>query len=151
LRAVLGKPWLWPHLPAFAIVLAAGRLRGRVGWARTDSLRAMASAPVPPSVDVVVVTYNNVDTVDQCLASFRSGHANLAVTVVDNDSRDGTAEHVAHAHPDVTLVRNERNAGFAAAVNQAGSQAAVTSPSVTGCQDSAAGSDGSMRGTRGVP
>jgi GT2 family glycosyltransferase len=40
------------------------------------------------------------------------------VVAVDNASRDGSADMLA-AHPDVRLIRNPRNVGFAAAVNQA--------------------------------
>ena len=43
----------------------------------------------------------------------------VEVVVVDNASTDGTAETIAERHPDVRVLRNERNLGFGAAVNRA--------------------------------
>ena len=66
-------------------------------------------------VGAVIVTYNSRAcvgrAVDSCL---REG---LEVVVVDNASEDGTADAIA-GRPDVKLVRNLENRGFAAAVNQ---------------------------------
>ncbi|GLZ41370.1 glycosyltransferase [Actinokineospora sp. NBRC 105648] len=39
LRVVARRPGLWPHLPGFAAVLAAGKLRSTTGWARASRLR----------------------------------------------------------------------------------------------------------------
>jgi GT2 family glycosyltransferase len=41
------------------------------------------------------------------------------IIVVDNSSSDGTLESVSAAFPDLVLLRNEKNIGFGAAVNQA--------------------------------
>jgi GT2 family glycosyltransferase len=67
---------------------------------------------------VLIVTYCNRATVDSCLASVRSSRGELAVTVVDNASPDGTGDHVARRHPGVKLIRNRLNVGFGVAVNQ---------------------------------
>jgi GT2 family glycosyltransferase len=47
----------------------------------------------------------------------------LEVIVVDNASVDGSGDLVAMAFPDVVLIRNRRNLGFATANNQAATQA----------------------------
>jgi N-acetylglucosaminyl-diphospho-decaprenol L-rhamnosyltransferase len=41
----------------------------------------------------------------------------MKLTVVDNDSRDGTAEMIASEYPEVDLIASARNLGFAAATN----------------------------------
>lgn len=68
---------------------------------------------------VVMVTYNCADWVGRCLDALPASLAGRSaeVVVVDNASSDGSAAAVA-AHPGVRLVENERNVGFAAAVNQ---------------------------------
>ena len=63
---------------------------------------------------VVVVTYNSGEVIGRCLDAC-AGFA--AVVVVDNASRDNTAEQV-RQRPSVKLIVNSSNRGFAAAVNQ---------------------------------
>jgi GT2 family glycosyltransferase/SAM-dependent methyltransferase len=72
---------------------------------------------------VIVVTYNNLDYTRQCLESVLrdSLYPNLEVIVVDNASTDGTPDYLqalAAEHDHVTIILNQRNAGFAAANNQ---------------------------------
>ncbi len=71
-------------------------------------------------VSVIVVNWNVRDLLRQCLASVRDGGGALAVEtiVVDNASTDGSAEMVRMEFPEVTLIANEHNPGFAAANNQ---------------------------------
>lgn len=73
------------------------------------------------SLDVVVVAYKSRELLRDCLASLRTfppGGA-MAVIVVDNHSEDGTAEMVRTEFPEVRLIENPDNAGFARANNQA--------------------------------
>lgn len=67
-------------------------------------------------VGIVVVTYNSEEVISECLeACLRL--AGVRVVVVDNHSEDATVEEV-RRHPDVQVVANRTNRGFAAAVNQ---------------------------------
>ncbi|MDT7855937.1 glycosyltransferase family 2 protein [Rubrivirga sp. S365] len=77
-------------------------------------------------VSVVIVTYNVRGFLDQALRSVERASAGLAVEtfVVDNDSADGSAEMVRERFPDVRLIANEENVGFAVANNQALREAA---------------------------
>ena len=72
-------------------------------------------------VSVVIVTYNVREFLDQALRSVERASVGLSVEtfVVDNDSADGSAEMVAERFPDVRLIANEENVGFAVANNQA--------------------------------
>ena len=64
-------------------------------------------------VGVVVVTYNSAEVIEACLDSC----ASLPVVVVDNASEDDTIQRV-RRRPEVQLIANSANLGFAAAVNQ---------------------------------
>ena len=57
----------------------------------------------------------------RCLLALEEQRAqlDLAVTVVDNASGDGSAELVSQEFPRVRLIRNDQNVGFGAAHNQA--------------------------------
>lgn len=72
------------------------------------------------SVAVVVVSYNARRHLEACLESLLRTPPTVdhQVIVVDNASRDGSADMVA-ARRGVTLIRNRENVGFARANNQA--------------------------------
>ncbi|MGQ0552739.1 MAG: glycosyltransferase [Planctomycetota bacterium] len=77
-----------------------------------------------PDVSLVVVNWNTRELLRECLLSLgrcATGTQN-EVLVVDNASRDGSAELVRREFPGVRLIANERNLGFAAACNQGLSQ-----------------------------
>jgi len=63
-------------------------------------------------VSVVVVTYDGLPWVEQCLASVRG----VPTVVVDNGSRDGTVAFVRERFPDVDVIESE-NLGLAAGWN----------------------------------
>jgi N-acetylglucosaminyl-diphospho-decaprenol L-rhamnosyltransferase len=90
----------------------------------TASAAPVASVPAPPDVSVVIVSFNTRALLDACLSTvLASIGVRLEVFVVDNASHDGSPEHVAATFPDVCLIRNPRNRGFAAANNVAIPQA----------------------------
>jgi GT2 family glycosyltransferase len=77
-----------------------------------------------PRISVVVLTWNGADYIAPCLeALLAQAPPALEVLVVDNGSTDGTPDLVAERFPQVRLLRNERNLGFAAG-NNAGLRAA---------------------------
>jgi GT2 family glycosyltransferase len=71
-------------------------------------------------LSVVIVSYNSARFLDVCIQSIhaRSGGIELEVIVVDNASRDGSADIVAQLFPHVVCIRNSQNTGFAYACNQ---------------------------------
>ena len=81
-----------------------------------------STAPVSPDVSVVIVSWNTRELLRACLASVRAAAAELPggaeVVVVDNASRDGSPDMIREAFPEVDLVCNTTNVGFAAANNQ---------------------------------
>jgi N-acetylglucosaminyl-diphospho-decaprenol L-rhamnosyltransferase len=72
-----------------------------------------------PELSVVIVSYNTRDILARCLRDLSAAAAGLDVEtiVVDNGSTDGSVELMAH-WPDVTLIANRDNGGFATANNQ---------------------------------
>ena len=71
-----------------------------------------------PRVSVVVVNFNGVRLLADCLDSIAAQEVpgGLEVVVVDNASTDGSREHL-RARPDVRLVEVDRNLGFAGGNN----------------------------------
>jgi hypothetical protein len=67
-----------------------------------------------PSVTAVVIGYNSKDIVGPCLQTLLDqDYPNLEVVVVDNASKDGTAEFVATNFPQIKLIASDVNLGFA--------------------------------------
>ncbi len=68
---------------------------------------------------IVIANYNTRDLLRACLASLREGAArsNAAIWVVDNASHDGSAAMVQAEFPQVQLIVNSHNGGFAYANN----------------------------------
>lgn len=79
----------------------------------------MNSAPV---LTTVIVSYNTRALLDPCLAALAAACEGLGrcdTILVDNASRDGSAEHVEQQYPDVRLIRSGGNIGFGRANNLA--------------------------------
>ncbi|MCH8049435.1 glycosyltransferase family 2 protein, partial [Patescibacteria group bacterium] len=70
-------------------------------------------------LSIVVVTYKeNLDVLKECFDSVaRSQHIGYELIVVDNGAKDAT-RGLLYSYPDSIYIRNQKNQGFAAAVNQ---------------------------------
>ena len=83
-------------------------------------------------LSVVIVNYNVKYFLEQCLHSVAKAAQGIdcEVFVVDNNSVDGSCAMVAEKFPQVKLIENKRNTGFAVANNQAidGRICAATQP-----------------------
>jgi GT2 family glycosyltransferase len=73
------------------------------------------------TVSIVIVNWNTVDMLCECLSSVEKNLGNLEaeILLVDNASTDGSVERVKRDFPSVILISNTQNVGFAAANNQA--------------------------------
>jgi GT2 family glycosyltransferase len=69
--------------------------------------------------DIILVNYNSTDHLLVCLKSIYYALNGLSsqIAVIDNDSKDNV-ERVTAAFPDIQLIKNTTNMGFAKAVNQ---------------------------------
>lgn len=78
------------------------------------------AAPATPRVTFVIVSWNARDYLRECLETLRIATSAIAseVFVVDNASTDGSWELVRDKFPEVALIQNDQNLGFARANNQ---------------------------------
>ena len=82
---------------------------------------ARLAAGEPGLLSVCIVNWNTRELLAACLA-YLQAHPYCGpcqVVVVDNGSQDGSAELVRSRFPQVRLIANETNLGYAAATNQA--------------------------------
>lgn len=72
-------------------------------------------------LSVIIVGYNVRDFLRQCLHSVKTASEKIdsEIFVVDNNSEDGSVEMIKDEYPNVNLIINKVNSGFAAANNQA--------------------------------
>ncbi|MBK8099805.1 MAG: glycosyltransferase family 2 protein [Planctomycetes bacterium] len=67
-----------------------------------------------PPVTAVVIGYNSKDIVGPCLQTLLDqDYPNLEVVVVDNASKDGTADFIRQNFPTIKLIASSENLGFA--------------------------------------
>ena len=86
-------------------------------------------------VTAVIVSYNVRELLLRCIAALRADGV-TDIVVVDNASRDGSADAVAVSEPEVTLLRLDTNIGFGAGANRGAARATgqhllVLNPDVT--------------------
>ena len=73
-----------------------------------------------PPVRIVVLNYNGAGRIERCIERLlETRYPDLRVTVVDNASSDGSPARVEQAFPEVDLIENGANLGFARGNNRA--------------------------------
>jgi N-acetylglucosaminyl-diphospho-decaprenol L-rhamnosyltransferase len=147
-RTIVGRPIreFWRRfitLGGYRDGLLGLTLASSMGWyefqtwrgvrSRRDEAVSQAATTVGPRAElgepdrnldlsVVIVSYNTSDLLNNCLSSIEAWlEANChtgEIIVVDNASTDGTSRMIRRRFPEVNLIENRRNAGFAAANNQ---------------------------------
>ena len=74
-------------------------------------------------LSIIIVSYNTVDILEDCLHSIYSSHwkCSFEVIVVDNNSHDGSVMMIKDKFKDVVLIENKENKLFSIANNQGAS------------------------------
>jgi GT2 family glycosyltransferase len=74
-----------------------------------------------PDISVILVSYNTVQMTKKALSHLFSSVHNfeMEVIIVDNDSKDHSADVLRHDYPQITVIENKKNVGFGRANNQA--------------------------------
>lgn len=73
-----------------------------------------------PDISVIIVSFNTRDLLRDCLKSLETEVAGMSyeIIVVDNASKDGSAEMVEREFPHLRLIKSEINLGFAGGNNR---------------------------------
>jgi len=79
----------------------------------------------PIDISIVIVTYKSKEYIIRCLESIRESAQGLTteIIIVDNASGDGLGEFLRTEFPEVILIENEKNEGFARGVNHGAKRA----------------------------
>ncbi len=72
-------------------------------------------------VSIIIVSYNSMPFILQCIESINKYSENLTLQILvsDNGSSDDTVPSLGKSFPEVLVLKNEKNLGFAAANNRA--------------------------------
>jgi hypothetical protein len=72
-------------------------------------------------ISVILVSYNTIEMTKKSLNLLLSSihKLQMKVIVVDNDSKDRSADQLKQEYPDISLIENKKNVGFGRANNQA--------------------------------
>ncbi len=73
-----------------------------------------------PLLSIIIVTWNNEEFIEACLESIfeTKGSIDLEVIVIDNASEDRTVGIIRKFEPEVRLISNQKNLGYARGNNQ---------------------------------
>jgi len=70
------------------------------------------------NITIIILTYNNINDIKACLSSItKQTYPYYSITVVDNQSTDGTVEYIEKSFPDVRIIQTGENLGYAAGNN----------------------------------
>lgn len=71
-------------------------------------------------VSIIIVNYNNFSMLNNCLESIASYTTEIdyEIIIIDNNSTEGSVERITDKFENITLIKNKKNRGFAAANNQ---------------------------------
>jgi len=71
-----------------------------------------------PRVSIIIPHWNGIDVLSECLDSLKESSFNsVEIIVSDNASSDGSQSWIKENHPDVILIENDKNYGYAGGCN----------------------------------
>jgi GT2 family glycosyltransferase len=73
-----------------------------------------------PQLSIIIVSFNDKSHLEECLSSIKENvqNINYETLIVDNNSSDGSQEFIRQNYPEVKLITNQENVGFAVALNR---------------------------------
>src|SRR4051794_23433414 len=86
-------------------------------WRDRSKWSSNPGGPRVSDVSAVIVSYNVRELLLRCITSLKQDGV-TDIVVVDNKSKDGSADAVAEHEPEVTLLRLTKNIGFGAGQNR---------------------------------
>ena len=72
------------------------------------------------NLSIIIVTFNSLPVLKECLAHLKEAvkRINYELIIVDNNSTDNSPSEAKNFKPDIRLIVNRKNLGFASACNQ---------------------------------
>ena len=72
-----------------------------------------------PKVSIIIPHWNGIETLSECLESLKkSSYLSYEIIVVDNFSTDGSQDWIKKNHPNINLLENDNNYGYAGGCNR---------------------------------
>jgi len=72
-----------------------------------------------PKVSIIIPHWNGIDVLSECLDSLKQcTFDSFEIIIVDNASSDGSQDWIKTNHPDVILLENDKNYGYAGGCNR---------------------------------
>src|ERR1035437_9645327 len=69
-------------------------------------------------VTVVLLNWNGLEYIEKCVESiFKQTYSNIELIIVDNGSTDFSLDVISRKYPDLQILKNETNLGFAQGMN----------------------------------
>jgi GT2 family glycosyltransferase len=112
-----------PDIPSLAVPVSARPAARPIGWRPGWAQAITDDGPV--DISVCIANWNCCEYLRVCLESLHDLPQGVRVEtiVADNGSSDGAVEMMARDFPEVVVIRNRENRGFARASNQAAAKA----------------------------
>lgn len=71
-----------------------------------------------PKVFIIVLNYNGGELIENCLKSLKKvDYSNLNILIVDNNSTDDSVARIEKKFPQIEIIKNKKNIGFAGGNN----------------------------------
>ena len=71
-----------------------------------------------PRVSIIILNWNSYEVTMDCLLSLQKiDYSNFEIVLVDNGSVDGSPEKLLENAPEIRMIRNAANLGFAGGCN----------------------------------
>lgn len=92
---------------------------GEILQTKNRILRSVRMIAVNPKVSIIITNYNGQHYLKDCLDSINAqSFTSFEVILVDNHSSDGSIRIVEREYPEIELIRNDANFGFARGTNE---------------------------------
>lgn len=69
-------------------------------------------------VTIIIPNFNGIEFLKTCLESLKLQNYVAETIIVDNGSNDGSVDYIKQNYPEIQIIENKKNLGFASAVNQ---------------------------------